>query len=133
MRAAAGLALALVLPACAAPTAPASAPATVDALIGEARCDSQAQCRTIAVGAKACGGPAGYRAWSVLGTDETALRRLAEQQAQAQREANAKAGLMSNCAMVADPGAVCRPRDSDGIRSCQLAQRPAPGGAGRAD
>ena len=124
----AAICLALVLPACATPPAP----VTIDALIGEARCEQQAQCRTIGVGAKPCGGPAAYRAWSTRDTDEKALRRVVEQQAQAQREADAKQGLRSNCAIVPDPGAICAARAGDGIKTCQLL-RAAPGGAGRAD
>ncbi|NCT83207.1 MAG: hypothetical protein GXC94_08700 [Comamonadaceae bacterium] len=77
------------------------------ALIGPAACSADSQCRTIAVGAKACGGPAGYAAWSTLGSDAQRLTELARRQAEAQRREIEASGMASNCAMVTDPGAAC--------------------------
>jgi hypothetical protein len=76
-------------------------------LIGSAACSADTQCRSLAVGAKACGGPAGYLAWSTEGTDATRLAALAARQAQAQRRENEASGMRSNCALVTDPGAAC--------------------------
>ncbi|MFG6431625.1 hypothetical protein [Roseateles sp. LYH14W] len=76
-------------------------------LIGPAACRTDTQCRSLAVGAKACGGPAGYLAWSTEGTDATRLAALAARQAQAQRRENEASGMRSNCALVTDPGAAC--------------------------
>src|ERR1043166_7657501 len=45
-------------------TAPPSSAPSVQALIGDARCSADTQCATIGVGAKACGGPDAYVAWS---------------------------------------------------------------------
>ena len=81
--------------------------ASVEALIGDAACDSDAQCHTIAVGAKACGGPQRYLAWSSRRTDGATLRSTAEREALAARAKAESSGLMSNCAMVKDPGAYC--------------------------
>lgn len=75
--------------------------------IGSATCSADAQCRTVAVGAKACGGPAGYLAWSSQNTDAEKVQALAAKQADAQRREVEASGLRSNCAFVADPGAVC--------------------------
>lgn len=77
------------------------------ALIGPAACSSNSQCRTLAVGAKACGGPAGYLAWSTVGTDAERLADLAARQARAHKREIEASGMLSNCAMVADPGAAC--------------------------
>jgi hypothetical protein len=77
------------------------------ALIGPASCSTDAQCRTVAVGAKACGGPAGYWAWSTQGTDAEALTALAARQTEAQRREVASSGMRSNCSIVSDPGAAC--------------------------
>ncbi|MFT7722134.1 MAG: hypothetical protein QM788_04810 [Roseateles sp.] len=77
------------------------------ALIGDAACTSDAQCRTLPVGAKACGGPAGYLAWSTAGTDAQRLAALAARQREAHRRENEASGLRSNCAVVMDPGAAC--------------------------
>jgi len=94
------------------PAATANAPALslaqqLDAQIGDAACDNAQQCRTIAVGHKACGGPAGYRAWSAKQGDGTRLAQLAARQAAEQKTGNAAGGRMSTCAVVSDPGATC--------------------------
>jgi hypothetical protein len=75
--------------------------------IGPARCTADSQCRTVAIGAKACGGPAGYWAWSTEGTNAQAVQDLAARQAKAAREEVVASGMQSNCAMVTDPGARC--------------------------
>lgn len=76
-------------------------------LIGPAACTADSQCRSLPVGAKACGGPAGYLAWSTAGTDAARLQDLAARQAAAHRREIEASGLRSTCAMVADPGAAC--------------------------
>jgi len=94
-------------------------------LIGTAACSTDAQCRTVPVGAKACGGPAGYWAWSTQNTDGDALKALAARQAAAHRREIEASGLRSNCAVTADPGAACV------AGRCQLAPpaSPTPRGA----
>lgn len=95
--------------------------ATVQSLIGDAACRSSDQCSTVAVGAKACGGPAGYVAWSSLRTDGERLRALAEHDAQAQRKAMQARGEMSDCSVVVDPGAYCDLAQArDGLGVCRL-------------
>ncbi len=83
--------------------------AKVLALIGDAACESHEQCRTVAFGAKACGGPQSYLAWSTLRTDEAALKMAAEKFAARRRDEIKDSGIASNCALVADPGAYCAP------------------------
>lgn len=75
--------------------------------IGEARCDSDAQCHTLAVGEKACGGPAAYLAWSGTAARGSQLEAWAAELATLQRKRAASSGLMSNCQFNPDPGAVC--------------------------
>ncbi len=94
-----------------APTA--QAPATGDTLariratIGDASCTHSGQCRTLPIGAMACGGPESYLPYSESRTDEKTLRALGEQY-KAERQAQNKAsGLMSTCRYMTDPGAVC--------------------------
>lgn len=100
-------------PAPSTPAAPAAASADallppILALIGEARCTSDQQCRTIGVGHKPCGGPGSYLAWSTVSTkDEAALRSAVARHAQAQREEQERSGMLSDCRAVADPGARC--------------------------
>jgi hypothetical protein len=80
----------------------------IQALIGNAACTDSSQCRTLAIGARACGGPQGYLAWSTTQTDGDALRALAERyKAERQAEIRQK-GEMSDCRFLADPGATCR-------------------------
>jgi len=100
------------------PAAPASAAAggdlaavesQLDATLGRASaCTADAECRSVAVGAKACGGPTGYRAYS----SRTASPDSVEALAQHERElaaAQAKAShQVSPCFMLADPGARCQ-------------------------
>jgi hypothetical protein len=80
----------------------------IETLIGDAACDSAAQCRTVAVGAKPCGGPEAYLAWSTRRTDEPQLKAAVLRHAERRRAENVAAGLASNCMMVTDPGASCR-------------------------
>lgn len=75
--------------------------------IGEPRCSSNAQCRSVAVGHKSCGGPDSYLAWSTAVSDETRLARLVAAHADARRREDAASGRVSNCAMLLDPGARC--------------------------
>lgn len=95
--------------------APAGASSTSSALvakiraeIGDAACDGPQQCRTIAVGAKPCGGPEGYLAWSSKRTDEQRLKSLVERHAAARKEENERSGMLSTCVFETDPGATCQ-------------------------
>jgi hypothetical protein len=101
----------LLLTALPASAVPASDPATllarIDAARGTAACDSDAQCHSIGIGAKACGGPERYLAWSSKDSDGARLRALVEEHAQSRRAADAKAEMMSTCSIVTDPGARC--------------------------
>jgi len=103
------------------PAPAADAAATPQALLGDAACQADAQCATVGIGAKACGGPASYLAWSTLRTDGERLRTLVQREADAQRKQMAARGEMSNCAMVPDPGAYCdRTQASGGLGVCRL-------------
>lgn len=82
--------------------------AALSAEIGDAACDNDTQCRTVAVGYKACGGPAGYLAWSTKRSQDAKISDLARRQGEAEKSESAGNGLMSNCAVVIDPGAVCK-------------------------
>ena len=76
--------------------------------IGAAACQQQADCRTLGVGAKACGGPARWVAWSAAQSDGTQLQAWAAELDARQRQRQAAEGLMSTCSIVPDPGAICR-------------------------
>jgi hypothetical protein len=98
--------------------APVPAPATpapsaglspqIRALTTDASCTSSSQCHTLALGARACGGPQSYLAWSSAHTDGAALRLLAQRYAEQEKERIAASGELSDCRMIVDPGAECR-------------------------
>ncbi len=111
---------------------------SIIALIGDGACDNDAQCKTIAIGAKACGGPEYYLAWSTKRTDVAALRQAAQSELTARRNMNVNPGMRSTCVFVADPGAYCAPavdqqRDATRTqnRACRL--RAVDRGGGRVD
>lgn len=91
-----------------APGDPATTLEKIHALVGNASCTDSSQCRSLPLGARACGGPQSYLAWSIRQTDGNALRALAERY-KAERQAQIKQkGEMSDCRFLTDPGAVCQ-------------------------
>ena len=75
--------------------------------IGSAACDSSQQCKTIAVGHKACGGPATYFAWSSKANDGARIKLLADAYSASRKAEEKKSGMVSTCSAVMDPGASC--------------------------
>jgi len=76
-------------------------------------CSSAADCRTAAVGSRACGGPRYYLVYCSRTTDSAALFRKLDAVAAAEREYNAKYQLVSTCEFrlppkVALSGASCQ-------------------------
>ncbi len=113
---------AAVDPAAASASAAADAHARMSTLIGDAACDSQDQCRTVGIGARPCGGPESWLAWSTKSTDPHALQEAAQAQAKASKDENQHSGLASDCRARPEPTVVCRPRAGDGKKTCQLGQ-----------
>ncbi len=85
-------------------------------MVGTPGCSSDAQCHTLAIGHKSCGGPESYLAWSSANASQGELQALAERYQQERRSADAASGMVSNCRFMPDPGAVCR------AGTCQLGQ-----------
>lgn len=81
--------------------------ARIRELIGNAACSDASQCHSLAVGARACGGPEYYLAWSSATTGGDQLRALAERYKAERRAGNAASGRISDCRYAVDPGAVC--------------------------
>ena len=80
----------------------------IDVAIGSAACTTDSQCRTIGIGARACGGPAAWRPWSTqTQISSDSLLALADQLATLQRSRQAQYGMASNCRYLPDPGSVC--------------------------
>jgi hypothetical protein len=82
--------------------------ARIRALIGTPSCSEDSQCRSLAVGQRACGGPESYLAYSTARSSEAELRALGAIYQAERRKANAEAGVASDCSFRPDPGAVCR-------------------------
>jgi hypothetical protein len=77
------------------------------AAIGPASCTTVSQCNVVAVGHKACGGPAGHLPYSTVATDVGQVQAVAaEHRALAQR-ANTLRGAMSDCMLVEPPPLAC--------------------------
>ncbi len=93
--------------------------ADIEQLIGQAACRQDSDCRVIGVGARACGGPEGYRAWSITQTDGEALALLVQSQAQARRLALERRGELSTCEIKPVPGVRCALTEGGG--RCVLA------------
>jgi hypothetical protein len=90
--------------------------ARIRAMIGTPGCSSDAQCHTLAIGHKSCGGPEGYLAWSSASTSQAELQALGERYKEERRAADAASGMVSTCRFMPDPGAVCR------AGTCQLGE-----------
>ncbi len=112
----AAMLLALALPAGCSPQPqpqPQPQPATSDplaevrALIADASCRSDSECRSIAIGSSACGGPERYLAWSTLRTDAAALQRAAAAYPADRLSAVRRGGALSTCAPLPVPGVRC--------------------------
>jgi len=102
------------------PLATAPAPAQSDtlaqikSLIGKAECSSDSQCQILPIGARPCGGPAGYLAWSTAKTPASDVQALADRYRAEQQERNTRSGMLSDCRAIAPPAVSCR------AGSCQL-------------
>jgi hypothetical protein len=95
--------------------------AQIRALVGTPSCTSDAQCHTLALGNRPCGGPEGYLPWSSAHTPQAELETLGERYKEERRAANTASGAISTCRFMPDPGAVCR------AGACQLGPNGAPG------
>ncbi|MCV2353686.1 hypothetical protein LNV09_05860 [Paucibacter sp. B2R-40] len=101
----------------------------IQAEIGDAACDGPQQCHSIAIGAKSCGGPDSYMAWSSKHTDGQKLRSLVEQHAAARKAENQASDMRSDCRVVTDPGARCVPSPKGQGMVCALNERGSGGGS----
>lgn len=86
---------------------PLSPLAQLQTLTAAPRCTADSQCRTLPVGARACGGPSRYLVWSTLVNREAELQALAAQVTAQEQARNAASGRMSTCQVLVDPGARC--------------------------
>ena len=83
--------------------------AQLDALLAKASsCSADTECRSVALGARACGGPTGYRAYSSNGAAPDSVEALAQHQRELSAQQARASQRVSPCFMQADPGARCQ-------------------------
>ena len=71
-------------------------------------CTADTECHSVAVGAKACGGPTGYRAYSSKTVSPASVDALAQHERDLAAQAARESHEVSTCFMLADPGARCQ-------------------------
>jgi hypothetical protein len=87
----------------------ASADAQLDTTLSSASaCTTDAECHSVAIGAKACGGPTGYRAYSSRTVSTASVDALAQHERDLAGQAARESHQVSTCFMLADPGAHCK-------------------------
>ena len=81
--------------------------ADIDTLLTGATCKGAEDCRSIAFGAKPCGGPWSYKIYSVSGVDSLALAGMVDAYNKFNRVLNERYGWMSDCMVVMPPEIDC--------------------------
>lgn len=95
--------------------------AALDRAVAEPNCQTDAQCRSLPLGHRACGGPEAYGVYSLQRGNEPEVLRLAQGYREARRAENQASGRVSTCIALPDPGARCEPA----THRCALGNRPA--------
>lgn len=70
-------------------------------------CDSSAQCKVLAVGSRACGGPSKHIIYSTKNVDEAEVKQLAKQLTASEKQFNAETGMVSICQHLSAPSTQC--------------------------
>jgi hypothetical protein len=87
----------------------ASVQAQLDTTLANASaCSADTDCHSVAVGAKACGGPTAYRAFSGKTVAPASVEALAQRERDLAAQAARESHEVSPCFMLADPGARCQ-------------------------
>lgn len=84
-----------------------SALAQIEAIIGDAACHTDNECRVIGIGAVACGGPEAFRAWSAFRTHQGKLEDLVARDAAVRRSELERLGMQSTCVVKPIPTVTC--------------------------
>lgn len=70
-------------------------------------CDTNAQCKVIAAGSRACGGPSHYMLYSTKNTSDEKAKSIADKLTKYESIYNAQTGMQSICAMLTKPVTQC--------------------------
>ena len=76
-------------------------------LIGEPRCANLVHCRVLGLGARPCGGPSEYLAFSSLTANREVLEAKAYEYDFLQEEVNRSKGAVGSCEVLPAPRATC--------------------------
>ena len=76
-------------------------------LIGEPRCANLVHCRVLALGARPCGGPSEYLAYSSLTANRETLEAKAYEYSFLEEEVNRSKGAVGSCEVLPPPRATC--------------------------
>lgn len=76
-------------------------------LTNASSCTSDGECKTVSTGAKSCGGPTAYRAYSDKGPGAAQIPDVAQKERDLSMEEAKASHRVSACFMLADPGAHC--------------------------
>lgn len=79
----------------------------VELLIADKSCTRNGQCKVMAYGDKACGGPVGYLVYSSGNVDEHELEALVEELTTLQGLMNEAYGYFSDCSIPSPPDVSC--------------------------
>ena len=90
------------------PDDPAALEQHIEEMAADLSCDQSAQCRSLPIGQKACGGPREYMMYSAKTTIEGDIIAAAERLQKLEDQANRENNMMSNCMMVLPPEPICR-------------------------
>lgn len=81
--------------------------ALMTAIEAENSCTTSADCATVPVGARACGGPGGYAVYATKSSNAQQIKSLATVTAKLERQFNEENGVISICSIVAEPTVQC--------------------------
>lgn len=79
-------------------------------------CREDSECKVLAVGSRACGGPEQFMAYSSVNTDEKLLAITNDRHTKLKQQQQQRLGLRSTCQMLPEPLAQCK------LRQCSLVQ-----------
>ncbi|MFY8275263.1 hypothetical protein AAEU32_14140 [Pseudoalteromonas sp. SSDWG2] len=81
---------------------------TLRQLTEDKSCDNSMQCKVVAVGSRACGGPNDYIVYSSKTADANEVQKLADQITASEAQFNAATGMVSICEHLSRPATQCQ-------------------------
>ncbi len=77
-------------------------------LTEDKQCQQDTDCKVLAVGQRACGGPEQFMPYSVVQTDQKLLQYTQERYSKLKREQQQRLGMVSTCQVLAEPTPACQ-------------------------